>query len=59
MRDADDGAARERLPRRSMDRGLVRASPREDLDAAYEAYVLSRGGVRSIRKVLIANNGCA
>lgn len=29
-----------------------------DLDAAYESYVLSRGGTRTIRKILIANNGC-
>jgi len=33
------------------------ASAREDLDAAYESFVFSRGGARAIRKILIANNG--
>lgn len=35
------------------------SSRREDLVAAYESYVLSRGGARAIRSVLIANNGRA
>jgi len=34
-------------------------SPREeDLDVTYESYVLGRGGSKTIRKILIANNGC-
>ena len=33
------------------------ASAREDLDAAFESFVFSRGGARAIRKILIANNG--
>lgn len=35
------------------------SSREEDLDVTYESYVLGRGGSKTIRKILIANNGCA